>query len=149
MSKSSTATTANPYTIVILVFSILGFLSLVFFDFGGIYIYGYYSGYRSICFLCEYSTGLVDLAIFLAGLLLLGQILISLNELVTEKFLPEALSEKGFLLAISTLVIIIFGGLVLLVGYSEYDWWFETGFYGGFVAGLVNSILFYLKEKSV
>ena len=148
MSNSSTITTTNPYSIVILVFSILGVLSLVFFDFGGIYISGYYSGYRSICLLCEYSTGLVDLTIILATLLLIGQFLISLNDLVTEKFLPEVLPKRGFLLAIATLIMIIFGGLVLLVGYSEYEWWFETGFYGGFVAGLVNSILFYLKEKS-
>ncbi len=73
---------------------------------------------------------------------------IGLNDLVTEKFLPEVLLKRGFLLAIATLMIIISGGMVLLVGYSEYEWWFETGFYGGFVASLVNSILFYLKEKS-
>ncbi|WP_287587094.1 hypothetical protein [Candidatus Borrarchaeum sp.] len=44
-------------------------------------------------------------------------------------------------------IITLIGGAAFAAAYSYYEWWFEPGFYGGTIAGLLNSILFFLKGR--
>ena len=151
MYESGTSLRTAPlssFSVVIFVVSLIGFFFVAFTDFGGLYITGYYSGYRYSCLVCEYSTLIDWFAIVLATLLLLGQMLIGLNDLLQNKFLPETFTRHGFNFAISTLIVILIGGAAFAIAYSDYEWWFESGFYGGAIAGLINSVLFFLKDKA-
>lgn len=135
----------DPFSVSILVVSLIGLFLVTFMDFAGFYLTGYYSGYRYSCLTCEYSTVVDSFAILVAIFLLLGQIVICLNDLLPNKFLPEAFSRFGLIFAVGTLFVTIIGGAAFAIAYSGFEWWFETGFYGALLAGLINSVLFFLK----
>ena len=139
------------YSLIILVLSIIGFILVTFTPFAGFYLTGYYKGYRYSCLICEYATAVDRAAIILAMLLLLGQIVICVNELwpetILSQFLPANFSRWGIFFAVFTLIITLIGGAAFAAAYSYYEWWFAPGFYGGAIAGLLNSILFFLKGR--
>jgi hypothetical protein len=139
------------YSLIILVLSVIGFILVTFTPFAGFYLTGFFSGYRYSCLTCEYATAVDRTAIILAMLLLLGQIVISLNELwpetILSQFLPANFSRWGIFFAVFTLIITLIGGAAFASAYSNFEWWFEAGFYGGAIAGLLNSILFVLKGR--
>ncbi|GAG95309.1 unnamed protein product, partial [marine sediment metagenome] len=54
----------------------------------------------------------------------------------------------GILLAGLTILLAIIGIASFGITYEAYTWWPETGFYGGIIAGILNSILFFLKYKN-
>lgn len=139
------------FSLIILVLSLIGFVLVTFTPFAGLFLTGYYSGYRYSCLTCAYSTAVDRAAIILAMLLLLGQLVISLNELwpdtILSQFLPANFSRWGIFLAVFTLIITLIGGAAFMATYNYYETWFEPGFYGGAIAGLLNSILFFLKDR--
>ncbi len=139
------------FSMIILVFSFIGFILVTFTPFAGLYLTGYYSGYRYSCLTCEYATAVDRIAIILAMLLLLGQMAISFNELwpdtILSQFLPANFARWGIFLAIFTLIITLIGGAAFMASYSYYETWFEPGFYGAAIVGLLNSILFFLKGR--
>lgn len=147
LSVSSSFGKLDPYSVIIFVLSLIGLVLVASTNFAGFWLENYYTGSRYSCLTCEYSTEVDRAAIVLNILLLLGQIAISLNDLMPSKFLPENISRLGIFLAASTLLLTIIGGAAFSISYSEYDSWFETGFYAGALAGLINSVLFLLKGK--
>ena len=40
------------------------------------------------------------------------------------------------------------GGISFAVTYSNYDWWFETGFYGGLITGIIIEIISFVGLKN-
>lgn len=147
LSTSTPFGRLDPYSVIILVLSLIGLVLVASTNFAGFWLDNYYTGSRYSCLTCEYSTEVDRAAIILVILLLLGQIAIGLNDLLPNKFLPENISRLGIFLAASTLLLTIIGGVAFSVSYSEYDSWLETGFYAGALAGLINSVLFFLKGK--
>jgi len=147
MSTSTPFGRLDPYSVIIFVLSLIGLVLVASTNFAGFWLENYYTGSRYSCLTCEYSTEVDRAAIILVILLLLVQIAISLNDLLPNKFLPENISRLGIFLAASTLLLTIIGGVAFSVSYSEYDSWLETGFYAGALAGLINSVLFFLKGK--
>ena len=150
-NSNSGFASARIFSLLILVLSFIGFILVTFTPFAGLYLTGYYSGYRYSCLTCEYATAVDRTAIILAMLLLLGQMAISFNEFwpdtILSQFLPADFSRWGVFFAIFTLVITLIGGAVFMSTYSYYETWFEPGFYGGAVVGLLNSVLFFLKDR--
>ena len=73
--------------------------------------------------------------------------MIALNELLPERFIDKDLEKLGLLLALLTFIFAIIGIASFGVYYAENEWWPEAGFYGGLVGGLINIILFYLKDR--
>ena len=147
LSTSTPFGRLDPYSVIIFVLSLIGLVLVASTNFAGFWLENYYTGSRYSCLTCEYSTEVDRAAIVLVILLLLGQIAISLNDLLPNKFLAENISRLGIFLAASTLLLTIIGGVAFSVSYSEYDSWLETGFYAGALAGLINSVLFFLKGK--
>ena len=136
----------DPLSALILILSIVGILMLTIGDFGNFYYPGY--GYRYSCLSCEYSTiGDLIAQIFILILLII-QVVIALNDLLPQRFVSMDLTKYGIIIAALTLVFAIIGGVFFAIAYEEYEWAFGIGFYGGAVGGILNLILFYLKQKN-
>jgi len=139
------------YAALILVISIIGLILIAAFAFAGLYYTGPPSpGNRYSClFGCEYWTvGDLIAQIFMIIFLIL-QIVIVINELVPKRFIEKDLTKYGLGLAALTILMVIIGIASFGVTYDPlYNWWPETGFYGGIIAGIINTILFFLKYRS-
>ena len=138
----------DPFSLLILVLSIIAIITEIIGPFAGFYLTGYYSGNRYSCLDCGYSTG-VDLILqYLILILFVIQIIIALNELLPNKFIPMDVTKYGMYLAILTFIFAIIGLASFGITYGSYEWWPELGFYGIVVGGLLNTILFFLQQRN-
>lgn len=139
----------DPFAVIILVLSIIGIILVATQDFAGFYLGGGY--YRYSCLDCEYATG-VDLAAqIIILILLIVQIVIALNDLLPNRFIEKNLDLIGLILGGLTILftMIGLGAFGIVYGFfGDHDWWPETGFYGAIIAGILNTILFFLKFKN-
>jgi hypothetical protein len=141
----SDETKIDPFSLFILILSVIAIVMELIGPFAGFYLGGY--GSRYSCLGCSYSTG-VDLALqILVIILFVLQIVIALNELLPNKFLPFDIAKYGMYIAITCIVFTIIGLAAFGITYSWYDWWPELGFYGLVVGGILNTILFFLKQR--
>ncbi|MFW9827587.1 MAG: hypothetical protein ACFFEY_08350 [Candidatus Thorarchaeota archaeon] len=131
---------------LILVVSLVGIILLAFLPFAGFYLPSY--GNRYSCFDCEYSGPLDLTAQIFILILLIVQIVIALNDLLPKRFISQDLSKIGMILAALTFIWVLIGLAGFGATYAEYDWWLETGFYATLIAGLLNTVLFFLKYKN-
>jgi len=136
----------DPFSLLILVLSIIAIVTEIIGPFAGFYLGG--SEYRWSCLDCEYSTGVDIILQYIILIFLVFQIIIALNELVPNKFIPLDVNKYGMYLAIMTWIFAIVGLASFGITYSGYEWWPELGFYGIVVGGLLNTILFFLKERN-
>jgi len=134
------------FAALILVLSIIGIILLSAFSFAAFYYPGY--GNRYSCFDCGYTTEIGLTAQIVVLILLIIQIVIALNDLLPKRFLEKDLDKIGMIVAVLTMVFVVIGLGVFGIEYSEYEWWPETGFYGGIIAGLINAVLFFLKDRN-
>ncbi len=137
----------DPFAILILVLSIIGIILLATQYFAGFYYTGVGEN-RYSCFDCGYATPADLTAQIFVVILLIIQIVIALNDLLPKRFLEKDLDKIGMILAVLTIVFVIIGLSSFGIFYSQYDWWPETGFYGGIIAGLINAIMFFLKYRN-
>jgi hypothetical protein len=142
----------DPFAIIIIIISLIGIILIAASYFAGFYLSGY--GYRYSCLSgCGYTTG-GDLAaqVFMI-LLLLAQIILAINELLPNKFFSfEKMDIIRLILSSSTILFALIGIGVFGITYGfigGFDWWPEAGFYGGFAAGIINSIFYILRFKNV
>jgi hypothetical protein len=142
----STERNIDTFAALILVISIIGIILLSAFAFAGFYLGG--GNYRYSCFDCEYATALDLTAQIFVLILLIIQIVIAINDLIPKRFIEKDLTKIGMGLAGLTIIWVIIGIAGFGGTYSAYEWWPETGFYGSIIAGLLNTILFFLKFKN-
>ena len=136
----------DPFAVLILVLSIIGIILLATQYFASFYLGG--GNYRHSCLDCGYATPADLAAQIFVLILLIIQIVIALNDLLPKRFLEKDLDKIGMILAVLTIVFVIIGLGAFGIEYSEYEWWPETGFYGGIIAGLINAVLFFLKDRN-
>ncbi len=136
----------DPFSLLILVLSIIAIVTEIIGPFAGFYYSGY--GNRYSCLDCEYSTGPDLILQYIILILFVIQIIIALNELLPNKFIPMDVTKYGMYLAIITWIFAIIGLASFGITYSVYTWWPDLGFYGTVVGGLLNTILFFLKERN-
>ena len=136
----------DPFAALILVLSIISIILIATQYFASFYLGGGY--YRHSCLDCEYSTGADIAAQVMMIVLLIIQIVIVLNDLLPNRFVDKDLSVIGLGLAALTMLFAIIGIASFGAEYSDFEWWPETGFYGGIVGGLLNAILFFLKYRN-
>ncbi|MFX0104621.1 MAG: hypothetical protein ACFE75_03910 [Candidatus Hodarchaeota archaeon] len=138
----------DPFAALILVLSIIGIILIAAFSFAGFYWPGPYAGNRYSCLSCEYWTSGDLAAQVLMLILLIVQIVIAINDLIPKRFVERDLSIYGMGLAVLTILMAIIGIASFGVAYDAFNWWPETGFYGGIIAGILNTILFFLKFRN-
>lgn len=136
----------DPFAVIILVASLVGIILLAVFDFAALDLGG--GTIRYSCLTCEYASGGDLVAQVFVLILLIIQIVIVLNDLLPKKFIEKDLDKYGMLLSVLTIVFVVIGIGAFGITYSNFEWWPETGFYGVIIAGLLNSILFFLKFKN-
>ena len=136
----------DPFSLLILVLSIIAIVTEIIGPFAGFYYSGY--GNRFSCLDCEYSTGVDIILQYIILILLVFQIIIALNELVPNKFIPLDVNKYGMYLAILTWIFAIIGLASFGITYGAYEWWPGLGFYGTVVGGILNTILFFLYQKN-
>ena len=137
----------DPFAVLILVLSIIGIILIAPFDFAAFY-HTDAAENRWSCLTCEYATAGDLAAMIFMILLLIIQAIVALNDLLPNRFINMDLDKYGMILAGLTMLFAIIGIASFGAAYSEYDWWPEIGFYGGIVAGLLNTILFFLKYRN-
>jgi len=131
---------------LVLILSIIALVMLIIGPFGGTWQGG--SIYWYSCLDCENSTiGDYTSQIFILILLIL-QIIIALNELLPKKLISRDMTLFGLLSAIMIFGFSLIGLISFGVYYDYAEWWVDIGFYGPVVAGVINTILFYLKHKN-
>lgn len=136
----------DPFSILILVLSVIAIVTELIGPFAGFYLGG--SEYRYSCLDCGYYTT-VDLILqYVIIILFVLQIVIALNELLPNKFIPIDITKFGIYLAILSWVFAIIGLASFGIAYMAFDWWPELGFYGMVVGGLLNTILFFLQQRN-
>ena len=81
-------------------------------------------------------------------ILLIAQIIIALNDLLPNRFVKKNLDLYGVILSVLTIIFVIIGIGAFAAAYPQFDTWPETGFYGGIIAGIVNTLLFFLKYRN-
>ena len=143
----STEKKADTFAALILVMSIIAIFLLAALDFGGFYHTGAGAN-RYSCLTCEYSSTGDLIAQVVIIILLIIQIGLAINDLLPNKLIEKETDKYGLLLAVLTILFVIIGYASFIVTYDQFDAWPETGFYGTIIAGLVNSILFFLKYKN-
>ena len=136
----------DPFSLMILVLSVIAIITEIIGPFAGFYYSGY--GNRYSCLDCGYSTG-VDLALqILVLILFVIQIVIALNELLPKKFIPMDVTKYGMYIAITSIAFAVIGLASFGITYSWYEWWPELGFYGLVIGGVLNTILFFLQQRN-
>ena len=136
----------DPFSLLILVLSIIAIVTEIIGPFAGFFLGGY--SYRYSCLDCGYSTT-VDLILqYLIIILFVIQIIIALNELLPNKFIPMDVTKYGMYLAILTFIFAIIGLASFGIAYGSFEWWPELGFYGIVVGSLLNAILFFLQQRN-
>lgn len=145
----STERKIDPFSALVLVFSVIGIILIAALDFAAFYLPGY--GTRYACFGCSYSTNGDAAARIIMIILLIAQIVLAINELLPEKFINIEfinINLIGMILSGSTILFALIGLGAFGINYGAIDgfeWWPEAGFYGGIIAGIINVILFTLK----
>jgi hypothetical protein len=140
------------FSAIVLILSIIALVMLLIGPFGGLDI-PLYSWNGFSCLYCEYSTILDYIMQVFIVILLILQIVMTINNLLPQPFIRED-SPVGFLGTsmfgiISSILIwgfAIIGLISFGVTYEYTDWWMDIGFYGPLVAGLISMILYILKH---
>jgi len=145
------------FSAIILILSIIALVMLLIGPFGGFNLGYSWNGYSCLyCFGYFIETIVPYLMQILILILLILQIITSINNLLPEPFLPKD-SKAGFISTslfgiISSAMIWGFAIIGLIVfgitfAYAN-DWWMDIGFYGPVVAGIINMILYILRFKN-
>ncbi len=117
-------------------------------DFAGFW---FYLGNRYSCLAgCEYNTysGVDTVAMIIGAVLLILQLFIAINAILPTPFLKNLPGMKLImLLGVVTIIMMIVGIVAFGVEYSVVEWWPETAFYGGLIAGVLNTILAVLSSR--
>ena len=140
------------FSAIVLILSFIALVMLLIGPFGGLDI-PYYSWNGFSCLYCEYSTILDYIMQIFILILLILQIVMSINNLLPQPFIREDspvafLGTSIFSILLSTLIwgFAIIGLISFGVSYDYTEWWMDIGFYGPVVAGIVSMILNILKH---
>ncbi|MFX1593501.1 MAG: hypothetical protein ACFFB6_05255 [Promethearchaeota archaeon] len=136
----------DPFAAIILVISIIGIILLATQYFASFYLGG--GQYRHSCLDCEYATGGDLAALIIILILLILQIVVALNDLIPKRFIKIDLDKWGIVLGGLTIFWVIVGIASFGIAYALYEWWPDTSFYSSIIAGIINTVLFYLKFKN-
>ncbi len=129
-------------SLLIAVLSLVGMILLFATDFAGIWSP---LGYRYSCLAgCQYNTpsGVDTAAIIIGAVLLILQLIFAINDVIPTPFLKTTAGRKLIpILGIVTIIMMVMGLVAFGAFYSAFEWWPEAGFYGGIIAGVLNTVL--------
>lgn len=130
------------YLGLLIVNAIAGILILAT-DFGGFY---YYTGSLYIWNYVNLLNPIAAPFILIAAVCFFYSVYFSIIKLLKkEEYLPPYNFNIGFSLSIVALILVILGAIaVVIIGIDATEWWFDAGFYGGFIGGILNLLLYVL-----
>lgn len=141
----------DAFAIIIIIVSLIGIILIAATTFAGFYLPTY--GNRYSCLDCSYYTNVDYAAQIIMIILFIIQIILAINELVPKRFLKfEKLDFIGLILSglVILFAIIGLGSFGVTWGFvGGYEWWPEAGFYGSFVAGIINAIFYFLRFRNI
>jgi len=136
----------DPFAVLVLVISIIGIILLATQYFASLHYGG--GTYWHSCLDCENATGGDLAAQIIILILLIAQIFLALNDLLPKRIIDKDLDKWGIILGGLTILWVIVGIASFGIVYMVYEWWPDTGFYAGIIAGIINTIMFYLKFRN-
>lgn len=138
------------YFVGALITSAVGAILLLALDFGGwngsnyylgVYIYGALNAWNSI-----YS-----IPITISGFLMLYCMYVCIQSLrFPDKVQTNKHLNYAFYASIIVLILSVLEGLIFGISLEVDDawWWFDSGFYGGVIGGLLTAIIFFIALKN-
>lgn len=136
----------DPFAVLVLVISIIGIILLATQYFASLHLGG--GNYRHSCLDCEYATGGDLAAQIIILILLIIQIFVALNDLLPKRIIDKDLDKWGMVLGGLTILWVIVGIAAFGIAYAVFEWWPDTGFYVSLIAGIINTLMFYLKFRN-
>ena len=137
------------YMVGNVILGLVGFIMLLAFDFAGTYNYGYYVETWYDINAWNNPGGYLIIIPIAVGLLYCAYISASAMRAIGPE--TPGLMRRGFLITTASFVVLLIVG----IGFAAYciaedlsDWWFDAGFYGGFIASLIMLILFRMASNS-
>ena len=134
-----------------LIFSAIGGILLLAFDFGGwngsnyylgVYIWGGINAWNSI----------FSIPILISGLMLLYCAAISVLVLwFPDKIPDKKMIQFGFYFAAIVVTLSVIGGVIFAVDMEIEDvwWWFDAGFYGGLIGSIFTTVLYFFGLRTL
>jgi hypothetical protein len=136
----------QPFFIGTLILSGIGFLLVLFTDWGGWYYYNYYGGYEVWGWVSLFTWAGFFPLFLMAGIFSFTSYISYLGLRTPEK-LSDQFLLFGFLGSIVIVIINILALIIFAIAVSDSDWWLDAAFYASFIGGILNSVLFYLLRK--
>jgi len=124
-----------------LIGSLVGALLLIFTDFGGWYNYNYYAGFREWGYIGISSPiSLVGVVFFALPFIYCS--IISLKGAQNPNSLSPQTVALAYRVSIIGVSLIVIAAVVFVIAVSgSDDWWFDAGFYGSFIGGLLTIVM--------
>jgi hypothetical protein len=133
-----------------LITSLVGAVLLILEDFAGWHNYGYYvESWGWIGLNLETPLSFI-LIVTVAGLLFYCAY-VSLQGLRLKGQINQRTIRSGFIASSVAFAIVIVGAIAFVAAMlidEPTNWWFEAGFYGGFLGSGLTALLFFLQHKS-
>ena len=121
--------------------SLVGVLLLIFTDFGGWYNYNYYAGFREWGYI-GISSPISLLGVIFFALPFIYCSFVSLKGAQNPNSLSPQTVALAYRVSIIGVALIIIAAVVFVVAVSGADdWWFDAGFYGSMIGGLLTVIM--------
>ena len=129
--------------------SVVGGILLLFTEFAGFSYYSYYAGGGYVGWIGPHLDDPLSIILFLvpAGCLFYGAYISYLG--FSDQPVSFDLINRAFLLTAGVLAVVVVGALIFVIDEIASDewWWFDAGFYGGFIGSLLSTIFFYQIRK--
>jgi hypothetical protein len=139
----------KPVYVASLIFSLIGGIMLLAFDFAKWYNYNHYYRMREWGTIGPSTNPLAFILFFICACALFYCTAISLRGLTSKKPLSRAFVGSGIASAIILFLLIAIGAAVFFITSDATSTWLEAGFYGGAFGSLLTAVLLYVNYRTL
>lgn len=139
----------KPVYVATIIFSLIGGIMFLAFDFAKWYNYNHYYRSREWGIIGPSTSPLATIIFFLAACALFYCTVISLRGLTSKQPLSRAFVGSGIAAALFLFLIIAIGAAVFFITSDATSTWLETGFYGGAIGSFLTAILLWINYRTL
>lgn len=146
MSEETQEVPISVFYIGLLIVNLIAGILILATDFGGFY---YYTGTLRIWEYVNLLNPIGAPIIIVVVICFFYSVFFALMKLLKkEEYIPKNGFNIGYYLSFAALILVVLGTIaVVIIGLDATEWWFDAGFYGGIIGGLLNFILYLLIKK--